>query len=153
MSGALALERASMASAGEQGTKRQRQLRADLAKAKARAGAGFRLQDGMAEQTGTVPMKSVFDLTAAVDVPLVTALRIEVPPGNPAKARHSPERGLCRQPAGCLAGSGTASSDPIAFRLVAPDSIADVEGNIRRMLRNAPPSASPAEVMPRLAAN
>ena len=105
----------------------------------------------MAEQTGTVPMNSVFEFTIDArpysGLAQLTALRLEVPPGNPAKARHYPERGfVANRIDAWLVKDGKA--EPIAFRLVAPDSIADVEGNIRRMLRNA---AKPGPVMPRLA--
>ncbi len=151
VSAVLALERA-MALPENKDAKRQKQLRADLAKAKAEAPrAGFRLKDGMAEQTGTVPMNSVFEFTIDArpnsGLAQLTALRLEVPPGNPAKARHYPERGfVANRIDAWLVKDG--KSEPIAFRLVAPDSIADVEGNIRRMLRNA---AKPGHVMPRLA--
>ncbi len=146
VSGALALERA-LALAENKDAKRQKQLRTDLAKARAEPPhAGFRLKGGMAEQTGTVPMNSVFEFVLAGNVPQLTALRLEVPPGNPAKARHSPERGfVANRIDAWLVRDG--KSEKIAFRLVAPDSIADVEGNIKRMLRNA---AKPGPVMPRL---
>ena len=147
VSAVLALERA-MALPGNQDKKRQSQLRADLAKAKANTPrAAFRLHDGMAEQTGTVPMNSVFEFTIAADLPRLTALRLEVPPADAAKARHSPEKGFVanRIDAWLVQGGKT---EKIAFRLLAPDSMADVEGNIKRMLRNA---AKPGPVMPRLA--
>ncbi|HWU56237.1 MAG TPA: PSD1 and planctomycete cytochrome C domain-containing protein [Rhizomicrobium sp.] len=147
VSGILALERV-MALPENQNAKRQTQLRADLAQAKKNAPrAGFRLHDGMVEQTGTVPMNSVFEFTIAADLPLLTALRLEVPPADPAKARHSPEKGFVanRIDAWVVQGGKT---EKIAFRLLAPDSLADMEGNIARMLRNA---AKPGPVMPRLA--
>jgi mono/diheme cytochrome c family protein len=145
VSATLALERA-LALPENQGEKRQHQLRADLAQAKAPR-AGFRLHDGMAEQTGTVPMNSVFEFTAAADLPQLAALRLEVPPADPAKARHSPEKGFVanRIDAWLVQGDKT---EKIAFRLLAPDSMADIEGNIRRMLRNA---GKPGPVMARLA--
>lgn len=147
VSGVLALERV-MALPENQNAKRQTQLRTDLAQAKKNTPrAAFRLHDGMAEQTGTVPMNSVFEFTVAADLPLLTALRLEVPPADPAKARHSPERGFTanRIDAWVVRGDKT---EKIAFRLLAPDSLADMEGNIARMLRNA---AKPSPVMPRLA--
>jgi len=147
VSGVLALERV-MALPENQDAKRQTQLRADLAQAKKNVPrAAFRLHDGTAEQTGTVPMNSVFEFTVAADLPLLTALRLEVPPADPVKARHSPERGFTanRIDAWVVRGDKT---EKIAFRLLAPDSLADMEGNIARMLRNA---AKPGPVMPRLA--
>src|SRR6201999_2824002 len=68
VSATLALERA-LALPENQAQNRQRQLKTDLAKAKGQAPrAGFRLHDGMAEQTGTVPMNSVFEFTVAADL-------------------------------------------------------------------------------------
>src|SRR4029079_526164 len=109
--------------------------------------AAFRLYDGTAEQTGTVPMNSVFEVTLAADMPQLTALRLEVPPADAAKARHSPEKGFVANRIDAWLVQG-GKSEKIAFRLLAPDSMMDVEGNIRRMLRNA---ARPGPVMLRLA--
>jgi hypothetical protein len=147
VSAILALERV-LALPENQNAKRQKQLRADLAKAKAKApSAAFRLYDGMAEQTGTVPMNSVFEFKVAADMPVLTALRLEVPPADAAKARHSPEKGfVANRIDAWVIQDGKA--EKIAFRLLAPDSMMDVEGNIARMLRNA---AKPGPVMPRLA--
>src|SRR6185295_5324652 len=136
VSGVLALERV-LALPENQNQKRQDQLRADLAKAKTKTvQADFRLHDGMAEQTGTVPMNSVFEFTVTADLPLLTALRLEVPPADAAKARHSPEKGFVANRIDAWLVQG-GKAEKIAFRLLAPDSMADVEGNIKRMLRNA----------------
>lgn len=149
VSAILALERV-LALPENQNAKRQKQLRADLVQARQKPPrAGFRLHDGMAEQTGTVPMNSVFEFTVAADMPMLTALRLEVPPADAAKARHSPEKGfVANRIDAWVVQDGKA--EKIAFRLLAPDSMADVEGNIARMLRNAP---KPGPVMPRLAEN
>jgi Protein of unknown function (DUF1553)/Protein of unknown function (DUF1549)/Planctomycete cytochrome C len=147
VSAVLALERA-LALPGNQDKKRQRQLVTDLAKAKANAPrANFRLHDGMAEQTGTVPMNSVFEFTVVADPAQLTALRLEVPPADAGKARHSPEKGFVANRIDAWMVQG-GKAEKIAFRLLAPDSMADVEGNIKRMLRNA---EKPGPVMLRLA--
>ena len=149
VSGVLALERV-MALPENQSEKRQQQLRADLAQAKSKpVRAAFRLKGGMAEQTGTVPMNSVFEFTVAADLPQLTALRLEVPPADPVKARHSPEKGfVANRIDAWLVQDGKA--EKIVLRLLAPDSLADVEGNLARMLRNA---EKPGPVMPRLVEN
>ncbi|MEO8300337.1 MAG: PSD1 and planctomycete cytochrome C domain-containing protein [Rhizomicrobium sp.] len=152
VSAVLALEHV-LALPENQSAKRQRQLQADLVTARLKPPrAGFRLQDGMAEQTGTVPMNSVFEFTLAADMPVLTALRLEVPPADPVKARHSPEKGFVanRIDAWVVQGGQTKKikAEKIAFRLLAPDSMADVEGNVARMLRNA---GKPGPVMARLA--
>ena len=56
--------------------------------------AGFRIKKGMAETTGTVPLRSVFEFTAPFNVSALTALRIEVPPANATDDIHSPEKGF-----------------------------------------------------------
>ena len=70
-----------------------------------------------------------------------------MPPADPSKARHSPEKGFVANRIDAWVVQG-GKAEKIAFRLLAPDSMADVEGNIRRMLRNA---AKPGPVMLRLA--
>jgi len=149
VSAVLALERA-LALPENQAHNRQRQLRTDLAKAKGQAPrASFRLHDGMAEQTGTVPMNSVFEFTMAADLPVLTALRLEVPPADAIKARHSPEKGfVANRIDAWVVRQGKA--EKIAFRLLAPDAMTDVEGNIARMLRN---DAKAGPIMTRLADN
>lgn len=51
--------------------------------------AGFKIHDGLAEKTGTIPINSVFEFSLSTPLPRLTALRIEVPPADPAWARHS----------------------------------------------------------------
>jgi len=131
-------------------------LREELARAKTKTlAAAIRIQAGMAAYTGTVPIKSLFDLTAAADVPLLTALRIEVPPTDAAKARHSPEKGFVVNHIDAWLVGPDGHSDKIEFRLLAPDSIENLQGNIARMLRNTSDRKvrSPAEVAKSLVAN
>ena len=131
-------------------------LREELARAKGHIpAAAIRVQNGMAEYTGTVPIKSLFDLTATADVPLVTALRIEVPPADAAKARHSPEKGFVVNHIDAWVVRPDGGSDKIEFRLLAPDSIENLQGNIARLLRNMPEQKArpPGEVAKKLAAN
>ncbi len=137
-------------------TKQIAELRAELVRAKARApAAAIRIQDGMAAYTGTVPIRSLFDLTAAADLPLMTALRIEVPPADAAKALHSPEKGFVVNHIDAWVVRPDGGSDKIAFRLLAPDSVENLQGNIARVLRNTPDKKSrpPSEVVKQLAAN
>jgi mono/diheme cytochrome c family protein len=131
-------------------------LREELAKAKTRTlAAAIRIQGGMAEYTGTVPIQSLFDLTAAADMPLITALRIEVPPADAAKALHSPEKGFVVNHIDAWVVRPDGGSDKIAFRLLAPDSVENLQGNIARLLRNMPEQKArpPGEVAKKLAAN
>jgi len=115
--------------------------------------AGFRLRDGLAEKTGTVPITSVFSFTLSVALPEVTALRIEVPPADPAKARHSPEKGFVVNRIDLSVVAPDGKEQPIPIRVLAPDSSEDLEANYVRLLRNAKASGTPSEVMQQLSAN
>ena len=131
-------------------------LREELAKAKTRTlAAAIRVHDGMAEYTGTVPIQSLFDLTATADMPLMTALRIEVPPADAVKALHSPEKGFVVNHIDAWVVRPDGGSEKIAFRLLAPDSVENLQGNIARLLRNMPDqkALAPGEVVKKLAAN
>jgi mono/diheme cytochrome c family protein len=131
------------------------QLRERLVRAKALAPTGsLRLHDGIAEKAGTIPTNSTFEMTAAADLPLMTALRIEVPPADPAKARHSPEKGFIANRIDAWLDRPDGRSDKIDFRILAPDSVEALQGNMARMLRNTPDSkAAPEGAMKRLADN
>ena len=115
--------------------------------------SGFRIRGGMAESTGTVPIGSVFDFEAAVPVPVLTALRFEVPPADAAKARHSPERGFVVNKIEVWAVVPGSAPRKLDFRFLAPDSAESLEGNIARLLRSTAKEAPPGDVMARLAAN
>lgn len=54
----------------------------------------FHIKDGEAYADATTPPESYYELTATTNVPAVTAVRIEVPPSDADKARHSPEPGF-----------------------------------------------------------
>ena len=81
----------------------------------------------------------------------MTALRIEVPPADPAKARHSPEKGFVVNHIEAWLVKPGGQEEKIVFRVLAPDSMAALEANMARLLRNS--RGTPAEVMPRLADN
>ncbi|HEX4272261.1 MAG TPA: PSD1 and planctomycete cytochrome C domain-containing protein [Rhizomicrobium sp.] len=152
---ALAEIKALAQNRGTAGQIKELQQRLAAAKKEKAPRAGFRIHDGMAEKTGTVPINSLFDFILAANVPVVTALRIEVPPADPAKARHSPEKGFVVNHIDAWAMLPDGRSDKIAFRVLAPDSAADLEGNMARLLRNdsgANPGAA-AESLQRLTDN
>jgi hypothetical protein len=54
----------------------------------------FHIHDGEALADVTTPPESFYELTAVSKTPVVTAIRIEVPPFDAEKARHSPENGF-----------------------------------------------------------
>jgi hypothetical protein len=115
--------------------------------------AGFRIHDGLAEKTGTVPIESVFTFTLTTPLSRLTAMRIEVPPADPAKARHSPEKGFVvnRIDLSAIVPGGETQSIPV--RLLAPDNAQDLEANYMRLLRNVKASGTPEQVVQQLSAN
>ncbi len=115
--------------------------------------AGFNIRGGMAESTGTVPIGSVFDFEAGVPVPAFTALRFEVPPANPAKASHSPERGFLVDKIQVWAVAPGEAPRKVDIRFLAPDSAENLEGNVARLLRNTAKGAPQADTMARLTDN
>jgi hypothetical protein len=98
--------------------------KARLAHAKA-AGAPaktFKIHDGEALATADTPPQSFYELTAKANLPLLTAIRIEVPPLNAETARHTPENGFIvdRVDGWVISPSGQRSK--IVFRYFVQDS-------------------------------
>jgi hypothetical protein len=73
-----------------------RVLKTRLASARARGGPAktFHLRDGEAFADPITPAKSVYELDAAIGLPVITSIRVEVPPIDAEKARHTPEDGF-----------------------------------------------------------
>ena len=86
----------------------------------------FHIRDGEAFPDANTPSESFYELVAASSIPVITAIRVEVPPLDPAKARHTPEDGfvVTKVQAFVLQGG---RKQPIAFRCFAEDS----EENLR----------------------
>jgi len=117
--------------------KQSEQLRGDLARAEAHpVEAGFRIKNGMAESTGTVPRRSVFEFTAPLSLTEMTALRIEVPPADAADASHSPEKGFIVDHIDAWVVRPDGGTDKIAFRFLAPDSVDSLIADIARDMRS-----------------
>jgi Protein of unknown function (DUF1549)/Protein of unknown function (DUF1553)/Planctomycete cytochrome C len=74
------------------------------------------------------PGKAVCQLVAKSDAPVLTALRIEVPPSDSDKARHSPEHGFIVDRVDGWVVQPDGHEEKIAFRYFLPDS----EPNLRR---------------------
>ena len=148
----LAIERA-LALLEKQGNSRgQKGLRERLTLArKQKPEAAFRLQAGMAVKTGTVPTNSVFELTASTKPMTMTALRIEVPPADLAKARHIPEKGFVSNRIDAWIVAPDGKSEKIAFRLLAQDSVENLEGDMARLIRNTDGAAPEGQAAGRLA--
>jgi hypothetical protein len=145
--------------------KKEKQRRKDLlhaiaeARKKSQAQAGrkttLRISNGDLETGSGISGKQAFELAANLDVPVVTALRIEVYPANNEIARHTPELGFIvdRIDAWVIAEGG--QEKKIAFRLVVPDSESSLESALgaaiesRRELTDDP-GANGFETIPNL---
>jgi mono/diheme cytochrome c family protein len=132
-------------------TEELRQRLAAMAKEKPPQ-AGFDIHDGLAERTGTVPINSVFEFSLATVLPKLTGLRIEVPPADPAKARHSPEKGFIVNALDLWAVAPDGQEKKIAVHFIAPDSAEDLEANYNRLLHNLKKPQAPVQMMTQLAA-
>jgi len=123
----------------DEGGKRAKQiaqLQKDLVRAEAHPPeASFGITNGMAQTNGTVPRNTVFELTAPFNVPALTALRIEVPPAN-AEAAHWPEKGFIVNHLDAWVVKPDGTADKITFRLLAPDAVDSLIGDVARDMRS-----------------
>ena len=111
------------------------QLRKELVRAETHPPqASLQIRNGMAESKGTVPRNAVFELTAPLNVPALTAIRIEVPPAA-AEAAHSPEKGFIVNHVDAWVVRPDGGADKIAFRLMAPDAADSLIADIARDLK------------------
>src|SRR4029077_19452362 len=126
-----------------------RQRLAVAEKQKAPQGS-LRIQNGLAGRTGIIPINSALQFTLTTALPQMTALRIEVPPADPIKARHSPEKGFVVNRIDLSAITPDGKTQPIPVRLLAPDGTEDLEANYVRMLHTVKETGAPAQLMQQL---
>jgi hypothetical protein len=102
----------------------QQSIADDRKRVQAEAGKVKRLQisDGDLQASSNISGKQTFELTAKVDVPVMTALRIEVYPTNSEIARHTPDLGFIvdRIDAWVIGRGG--QQNKIVFQSLIPDS-------------------------------
>jgi hypothetical protein len=132
--------------------------RARLAHAKA-AGAPartFTIHDGEALANADTPPQSFYELTANAALPLLTAIRVEVPPLNAEMARHTPENGfIVDKVQGWVIAPGGQKSK-IAFRYFVQDSERNLRdalfsaGDAKKGSKNAEPDPSAFAALPKL---
>jgi mono/diheme cytochrome c family protein len=116
--------------------KRIEQLQKDLVRAEAHPPeASLQIKGGMAQSKGTVPRNTVFELTAPFNVTALTALKIEVPPANAGEAAHSPEKGFIVNHVDAWVVRPDGGMDKIAIRLMAPDAVDSLIGNVAREMK------------------
>lgn len=90
----------------------------------------FHLHDGEALADATTPPESFYELTAATKLPLVTAIRIEVPPFDAEKARHTPENGFIVDEVQAWVFQQDGRKEKIRFRYFIHDSERNFEESI-----------------------
>jgi hypothetical protein len=138
---------------------RIKSVRKRLAIAKARGGPAktFHLRDGEALADANTPPQSFYELVASTNLPVVTAIRVEVPPIDAEKARHTPEDGFVveRVQASILKPGG--QKERIAFRCFVQDSEENLEVAVTPLpvtkKYGEPKEAKPKEVEVGFAAN
>ncbi|MGO8817878.1 MAG: PSD1 and planctomycete cytochrome C domain-containing protein [Terriglobia bacterium] len=82
----------------------------------------FRIQNGEALTNSTAPPQFFYELTANADLPLLTAIRIEVPPIDADKARHTPEDGFIVDKVEVSVMQPGGKQSPVPFRYFVQDS-------------------------------
>jgi Protein of unknown function (DUF1553)/Protein of unknown function (DUF1549)/Planctomycete cytochrome C len=100
-----------------------------LANAKAVGGPAktFHIQAGEALADATTPPESFYELSASTNLPVVSAIRIEVPPANAENARHTPENGFIVDEVRAWLRLPDGRKEKIAFRYFLHDSETDLE--------------------------
>src|SRR2546423_11546450 len=104
--------------------------RLDHAKAVGGPAKTFHIHDGDAFADANTPPQSFYELIAAATARVVTAIRVEVPPLEEVKARHTPEPGFIvdKVQASILRPNGL--NEEIAFRYFIQDSEANLEDSV-----------------------
>ena len=135
----------------------QQAIADDRKRAQADAGKVTKLQisDGDLQASSEISGKQSFELTAKVDVPVVTALRIEVYPANSETARHTPDLGFIvdRLDAWVMGSGG--EQKKIAFHSLIPDSESGLDSALNAAIESKremtdDPGANGFQVVPSL---
>jgi Protein of unknown function (DUF1553)/Protein of unknown function (DUF1549)/Planctomycete cytochrome C len=100
----------------------------------------FQIHDGEMRAAANTPGKSVYQLTATIDAPVMTALRIEVLPANPDTARHTPEDGFFVDQIDAWVVQPNGHQDRIPFRYFISDSEENLEAAVERATKSGPKS-------------
>ena len=98
--------------------------------AKAGKVTALQVHDGGVEAGPDIPGKVVYDLTARIFEPVMTALRIEVTPVNSEVARHTPEAGFIVDRIDAWIVRPDGHEKKISFRYFVPDSEANLENAV-----------------------
>ncbi len=105
----------------------------------------FRIHDGEVLTDAKVPPESFYELTANADEPQLTAIRVEVPPLDAEKARHTPEDGFIVDKVEAWVIQPNGKPEKIAFRFFVQDSEPNLEAAVSA---GSKPSDEKSEVDP-----
>ncbi len=100
------------------------------AKAAGRPAQTFAIHDGEALANADTPPQSFYELTANANLPVLTAIRVEVPPLNPDTARHTPENGFIVDKVEGWVISPAGKKTKIAFRAFVQDSQTNLQAAV-----------------------
>jgi len=90
----------------------------------------FHIHDGEALADADTPPQSFYELTAAATAKMVTAIRVEVPPLDEVKARHTPETGFFVDKVQASILFPNSPEEKLAFRYFIYDSEANLEDSV-----------------------
>jgi hypothetical protein len=96
----------------------------------------FQIHDGEMRAAANTPGQSVYELTATVDAPMITALRIEVVPANPDTARHTPELGFIVDQIDAWVVQPNGHQNKIPFRYFISDSEENLQAAVERAAKS-----------------
>ncbi len=96
----------------------------------------FQIHDGEMRAAAHTPGQSVYELTATVDAPVITALRIEVVPANPDVARYTPEDGFIVDQIDAWIVQPNGRRDKIPFRYFISDSEENLQAAVDRAAKS-----------------
>ncbi len=96
----------------------------------------FQIHAGEMRASANTPGQSVYELTATIDAPVLTALRIDVVPANPDTARHTPELGFIVDQIDAWAVQPNGHQDKIPFRYFISDSEENLEAAVDRAAKS-----------------
>src|SRR5215471_10130097 len=94
------------------------------------------ISDGDLRASTDISGKQAYELTAKVDAPVITALRIEVNPANAEIARHTPDLGFIVDRIDAWVVGGSGQEKKIAFHSFIPDSESSLESAVSAALES-----------------
>ena len=100
----------------------------------------FQVQDGEMLAAANTPGKSVYEVIATADAPIITALRIDVAPSTGDAARHNPEDGFIVDQMEAWVIRPNGHQDKLHFHDFISDSDDDVKTAIDRAIKFGPAS-------------